>query len=137
MSITIITAEQRSRGTRRSHEKTTQNCIDCGDEYSVACHMRKRSLRCEKCRANYRRDYKRACRVRGIISGTAFGGPYRVTYDPLDTFGYNSSFSRVEIDDMLHLGYLAIGTIFERESCRYVVEPCRDDGLVLRRVEAA
>ena len=136
MTITIITAEQRSRGARRTHERTIQNCIDCGNPYSVASSMRKRSLRCTKCRADYRRDYKRACRVRGIVSGTAFGGPYRVVHDPCDTFGYNSSFSRSEIDDMLKLGFLAIGTVFQRNGSRYVVEPCRDDGLVLRRVEA-
>jgi len=87
--------------------------------------MRKRSLRCTKCRADY-----------GIISGTAFGGPYRVVHDPCDTFGYNSSFSRSEIDDMLKLGFLAIGTVFQRNGSRYVVEPCWDDGLALRRVEA-
>ena len=137
MTITIITAEQRSRGCRRSYERTIQNCIDCGNPYSVACNMRKRSLRCPKCRMDYRREYKRAGRVRGIVSGTAFGGPYRVLHDPCDTFGYNSSFSRSEIDDMLKFGYLAIGTVFQRNGSRYVVEPCCDDGLVLRRVEAS
>jgi len=38
---------------------------------------------------------------------------------------------------MLRLGYLAIGTVFQRNGSRYVVEPCRDDGLVLRRVETS
>jgi len=40
------------------------------------------------------------------------GGPYRVVFDPLDSFTPRASFTRSELDDMLALKYLADGTRF-------------------------
>ena len=57
---------------------------------------------------------------------------YRVIYDPLDSFGENSSFTRQEISDMLDDEYLAIGTRFRRGKFEYRV----NDDLRLMRETA-
>ena len=46
---------------------------------------------------------------------------YRVIYDPLDSFGERSEFSRQEIEEMLRSEYLAIGTRFRRGKYEYRV----------------
>jgi len=50
-----------------------------------------------------------------------FHKPYKVIFDPLDSFTANSSFSRNEIDDMLSMGYLARGTRFRKNGSVYEV----------------
>ena len=57
---------------------------------------------------------------------------YFVIYDPLDSFGENSSFTRQEIEDMLNAEYLAIGTRFRRGNYEYRV----NDDLCLTRETA-
>ena len=58
---------------------------------------------------------------------------YRVIYDPLNSFGERSEFSRQEIDDMLNNEYLAIGTRFRQGAHEYRV----NDDLQLTREVAA
>ena len=62
---------------------------------------------CRACRAEYKRG-------RYNPSDNSKWRRYYVVYDPLDSFGERSSFTRQEIDDMLHEEYLAIGTLFRR-----------------------
>ena len=58
---------------------------------------------------------------------------YRVIYDPLNSFGENSSFTRQEIMEMLNLEYLAIGTRFRSGTHEYRVN---DDLCLIREVAA-
>ncbi len=111
-----------------------KKCTDCGKpkllgEFNLDKH--KRDGHRSKCRAcekliNY---YKLPRRRKAYQSRVSL---YRVIYDPLDSFGENSEFSRSEIEDMLHDEYLAIGTRFRRGKFEYRV----NDDLRLTRETA-
>ena len=46
---------------------------------------------------------------------------YRVVYDPCDSFGYQSEFTRREINDMLAMEFIAIGTRFQWKDRYYEI----------------
>ena len=108
-----------------------KKCTDCKapkllGEFNLDKHKpdghRSRCRACEK-KVNY---YKLPRRRKAYQSRVLL---YRVIYDPLDSFGENSEFTRREIDDMLHDEYLAIGTRFARGKFEYRVN---DDLCLLR-----
>ncbi len=100
-----------------------KKCTDCKapkllnqfnlDKYKKDGH-RSRCRACEKLINYYRPSRQRKQYVHRVSL-------YRVIYDPLDSFGENSSFTRQEIEDMLHVEYLAIGTQFRRGKYEYRV----------------
>ncbi len=114
-----------------------KKCTDCKapkllGEFNLDKHKRdghrSRCRACEK-KINY---YKPPRRRKAYESRVML---YRVIYDPMDSFGENSSFTRQEIEDMLRgdseSSYLAIGTKFRRGKFEYRV----NDDLCLK-VEA-
>jgi len=78
--------------------------------------MAGRVVRCPPCQVRYHNVERRKRSDRypnGRPSMVAqVGGPYRVVFDPLDSFTPRASFTRSELDDMLNLKYLADGTRF-------------------------
>ena len=59
---------------------------------------------------------------------------YKVIYDPCDSFSAASSFTRIELDEMLNDEYLAIGTRFRRGECEYEVGCYKWGSLKLRKI---
>ena len=101
-----------------------KKCTDCKapkllNEFNLDRHKkdghRSKCRACEK-QINY---YKLPRRGRKQFESRV--SLYRVIYDPLDSFGENSSFTRQEISDMLDDEYLAIGTRFRRGKFEYRV----------------
>ena len=100
-----------------------KKCTDCKapkllGEFNLDKH--KKDGHRSKCRAcekliNYYRPPRRRKQYESRVN------LYRVIYDPLNSFGENSSFTRQEIEDMLHDEYLAIGTRFRRGKYEYRV----------------
>ena len=72
---------------------------------------------CMKCRKIVLQRWRRD-KANGYSRG---GGPYRLVYDPLDSFTSNSSFKRTEIAEMLNSEYLAIGTRFRNDGKEFEV----------------
>ena len=112
-----------------------KKCTDCKmtlllNEFNLDAHKkdghRSKCRACEK-KINY---YKPMRRGRKQFESRALR--YRVIYDPLDSFGENSSFTRREIEEMLREEYLAIGTRFRRGKFEYRV----NDDLRLMRETA-
>ena len=114
-----------------------KKCTDCRvakllSDFNLDKHKsdghRSRCRACEK-QINY---YKLPRRRKQYTSRVVL---YRVIYDPLDSFGERSEFSRQEIDDMLRGNedgsFLAIGTRFKRGKHEYRVN---DDLRLTREV---
>ena len=100
-----------------------KKCTDCRvakllSEFNLDKHKRdghrSRCRACEKEINGYRLPRRRKQYESRVVL-------YRVIYDPLDSFGERSEFSRQEIDDMLRSEYLAIGTRFRRGKYEYRV----------------
>ena len=76
------------------------------------------SNKCKQCCSEYekKRNLKRSREYRkyGLQSKPRSWIKYRVIYDPCNSFGYASEFTRVELYEMLKADYLAIGTRFIR-----------------------
>lgn len=111
-----------------------KKCTDCKmtlllNQFNLDKHKRdghrSRCRACEK-KINYYRPPRRRKQYESRVN------LYRVIYDPLNSFGENSSFTRQEIEDMLHDEYLAIGTRFRRGKYEYRV----NDDLHLTRETA-
>ena len=101
---------------RANHRLAEFVCIDCGCKSATSLSMAGRVVRCPPCQVRYRNVERRKRSDRypnGRASMVAqVGGPYRVVFDPLDSFTPRASFTRSELDDMLKLEYLADGTRF-------------------------
>ncbi len=100
-------------------------CRVCGEPKPLSEYHKKHDNRdghsneCKVCNTESKKLYKMRGNGKDIYKN--WGGPYRVVYDPLDTFTSNSSFRRSEIMDMLRDEYLAIGTRFRRDGCELEV----------------
>ncbi len=115
-----------------------KKCTDCKapkllGEFNLDKHKkdghRSRCRACEKLINYYRHPRQRKqYQPRALL--------YRVIYDPLDSFGLRSEFSRQEIEDMIrgneNGSFLAIGTRFRRGKFEYRV----NDDLCLMRENA-
>lgn len=90
--------------------------------------------RCQKCRrlkrySDFNKDdrskdgYQGACRECSKAYARRYVREpmYHVIYDPCNTFSWDSSFTRNEVDEMLEDEYLAIGTRFRRGKHEYRV----------------
>ena len=101
-----------------------KRCNKCGEPKSLSEYHKKHdnadghSNECKVCHRN-NKYYKNRGKARNIYPRT--GGPYRVIYDPCNSFTIGSSFRRSEIMDMLNSEYLAIGTRFRRDGCELEV----------------
>ena len=97
---------------RANHRLAEFTCIDCGCKSATSLSMAGRVVRCPPCQVRYH-NVDRIRYPNGRASMVAqVGGPYRVVFDPLDSFTPRASFTRSELDDMLALKYLADGTRF-------------------------
>ena len=115
-----------------------KKCTDCKmtmllNQFNLDKHKRdghrSRCRACEK-KINYYRPPRRRKQYESKVL------LYRVIYDPLDSFGENSSFTRQEIEEMIRGNedgsFLAIGTRFRRGKYEYRV----NDDLCLSRETA-
>ena len=95
-------------------------CKICGVPKALSEYHKKHdnkdglNTHCRACHAELAREYKRGKGKKDNRLVAGVGGPYKVVYDPLDSFTCNSSFTRTEIREMIHDEYLAIGTRFRR-----------------------
>jgi len=105
-------------------------CNKCGEPKPLSCFHKKADTRdglnnyCKQCVATYEKARSARSRLRyqehGPLSKPRSPITYRVIYDPCDTFGYASEFTRIEIYEMLNAEYLAIGTRFIRNRDRTI-----------------
>ena len=105
-------------------------CNYCGETRRLSCFHKKAdtsdglSNKCKQCCSTYEKTRNRnrtlEYQKHGPRSKPRSTIVYRVIYDPCDTFGYASEFTRVEIYDMLNAEYLAIGTRFIRNRDRTI-----------------
>ena len=90
---------------------------------------------CKECKNLFAKKWRKS-RGKGIYAGKVnahkLGGPYRVIYDPCDSFTKGSSFRRTEIAEMLANEYLAIGTRFRSDKGTWEVSA----SMTLREVTA-
>ena len=99
-------------------------CNKCGEVKPLSEYHKKHDNRdghdnrCKFCKSAYK-NYRRRGNAKNIYKNT--GGPYRVVYDPCNSFTIGSSFRRSEIAEMLNSEYLAIGTRFRRDGCELEV----------------
>ena len=101
-----------------------KECNYCGETRQLSDFHKKAdtsdglSNKCKQCCSTYEKTRNhlrsREYHKHGPRSKPRSTIVYRVIYDPCDTFGYASEFTRVEIYDMLNAEYLAIGTRFIR-----------------------
>ena len=111
MTVTCNVTRPRP-SVRANHRLAEFVCIDCGRKSATSLSMAGRVVRCPPCQVHYR-NVERIRYPNGRASMVAqVGGPYRVVFDPLDSFTPRASFTRAELDDMLELKYLADGTRF-------------------------
>ena len=102
---------------RANHRLAEFTCVGCGRKSATSLSMAGRVVRCPPCQVRYRNVERVRANKFAYPNGRAsmvaqVGGPYRVVFDPLDSFTPRASFTRVELDDMLKLEYLADGTRF-------------------------
>ena len=103
-----------------------KKCNDCGilkslSEYHINNNKRDGcQSACKNCSNKSLKLWRRS-RAKGVKHLSKNGGPYRVVYDPCNSFTDGSSFRRTEIAEMLANEHLAIGTRFRRGMVLYEV----------------
>ena len=102
---------------RANHRLAEFVCVGCGRKSATSLSMAGRVVRCPPCQVRYRNVERIRANKFAYPNGRAsmvaqVGGPYRVVFDPLDSFTPRASFTRSELDNMLALEYLADGTRF-------------------------
>ena len=95
---------------RSEYQKKSSNADGLNNFCSPCCSIRQREHRAAKKSGNDR-----------AASKHKFGGPYKVVYCPCDSFTDNSSFTRLQVYEMLNDEFLAIGTRFRRGSSEWEV----------------
>ena len=111
-------------------ERTEKICAKCGvnqpiENFSIDRHTPDgHNYWCRKCCSLQQKERDRKkYRERGIDK-RRYGNNavfYRVVYDPCNSFGYQSEFTRREINDMLAMEFIAIGTRFQWKDRYYEI----------------
>ena len=117
-----------------------KTCNDCGLEKPLSKFHKKSDNKdglnnfCSPCCSIRQREHR--ARRAGVTDRAAskhkFGGPYKVVYCPCDSFTSNSSFTRLQVYEMLNDEFLAIGTRFRRGIAEWEVS----SEMTLREVTA-
>jgi phage FluMu protein Com len=98
----------------------TVTCRRCQKTITVASSVATRTKYCPRCRSivksarrkhRYQSD-KMKSRMSTETFNSAVGGAYKITKDPDHSWVKDSSFTQDEIDRLLSMGYLSIGTEF-------------------------
>jgi hypothetical protein len=117
-------------GNLRMHTGITM-CIFRRAAHAGRGWMAKRCGKCRKLKArrHFNKDKRSKCGLQWICRDCnnnyqrKFVGSiyYRVIHDPWESFTSNSEYKRSDIEEMLHDGFLAVGTRFRRGKVEYRV----------------
>ena len=102
-----------------------KRCSDCQEMKPFGAFFKDRSHNdgyqswCKACRgkAQKRKRYDERKKTRKDYLPS-----FRIVYCPLNSWTDGSSFTRTEIDEMLAMEHLAIGTRFRRNGAEYIVD---------------
>jgi len=116
-------------GIRRSHERVTILCAECGEEFETS-HNKESTVRtCPACTLANRkeRDEERREEERGRKVNKWDGRrnlmvhAYTVDHDPDESWGYQSMLTTMEVRQMLMVGNFAVGTRLKRDGKTFLV----------------
>jgi hypothetical protein len=96
-------------------KKRCANCKDTKIESAFNKDKQKTDGLCSWCRECKQASKKYIYRDHARRNGNGNAITYKVIYDPCNTFGKCSEFTRIEVYEMLREDYLAIGTRFYRK----------------------
>ena len=120
-----------------------KRCTHCGEwkeleEYHWidAIHTR-RKPECKLCR-NQKQNERNRERPSAAKEETEIlvRKPYKLIYDPDNSWGFNSHFVKEEINCMLQFGYLCRGTKFQHQVSGRIYTVIEDDDKLLRLEKA-
>jgi len=114
-----ITTEHSRRGGAAGNRTFEKACRDCGAPFVAKISHAERMVRCPACQQAHNYAKKRAYQEKDFE--ISIGGPYKLIYDPDDSWCVGSSFKRHEIRDMLRLFFLVEGTRFTRDGAVYEI----------------
>ena len=116
-------------GIRRSHERVTILCAECGEEFETSHNMEYTWRTCPACTLARRkeRDEERREEERGHKLNKWDGRKhvmlhsYTVDHDPDESWGYQSMLTTMEVRQMLMVGNFAVGTRLKRDGKKFLV----------------
>lgn len=111
-------------------------CQDCGETVWITSNSSGRFKRCPECRAQALIDKsKNRIRVTTVAYECHVGGAYHVSKDPDGSWSCDSSMTLDEIEKLLSMRYLAIGTEFRLEPSKVSTHRVvRERGILVLRL---
>ena len=117
-------------GVRKSHERMTILCTECGEEFETSYNIRNRYTVCPDCNKRIREEEKEeeAETRKGREGNDAWWwsrrndiNAYMVEFDPDESWGYKSMLTKMEVRQMLMIGNFAVGTRLRKDGKMYLV----------------
>jgi hypothetical protein len=116
-------------GVRKSHERVTILCAECGEEFETSHNMEDTWRICPACtladrkeRDEERREEKRRHKLNKWDGRKhVMLHSYMVDHDPDESWGFNSMLTTMEVRQMLMVGNFAVGTRLKQDGKTFLV----------------
>jgi hypothetical protein len=135
----VFTSEAAKRGQAAARVKVEKRCQECGKEYQVIRVASTKSKRCPECQEEFEIVNRKENRRRHQEAKKKLGEGrkldvrmvyYRVVWDPEESWGFCSVLPDGDVQRLLKLRYLTVGTVLETGGQR--VEVVKDKMGALR-----
>jgi hypothetical protein len=116
-------------GIRKSHERVTRLCAECGEEFETSHNMEDTWRTCPACTLANRKERneerkeedRRRRQNRRDGRKHVMLHAYTVDYDPDESWGYQSMLTIMEVRALLMAGNFTVGTRLKRDGKTFLV----------------